>query len=865
MVNHRQVHNLFSCQKSMAQDSHTHTQSSDEDFEFELRRQSVDIGVWSSLLAILGMSIYIATTWQGIDRSSMVYVALIGLLATLPMMIVPLEPILRSRWREVFFLAWSLADMILLALMIHLDGGLSSPLSGLIVLPMIFGSLTYPLPITALSGAAALGCVAGIAVAAGDPAPNAVALIVLILCAMMLTLWTSSVQTRRRNELALAFASEGAARRQIELQEVQQREAADLGRVALHEADPRTILDRATEIVSRVLNAELATVILLEEDGKTMRLGAATGIDREQLWAVTPTDINNSLAGLVITSESPVMVDQWTTESRIAPPPAVIAMNLRRSLCVPITAGGRTQGSLCCHTSRVEAFNSQDVSFMRSLCNVIGSSIERHSRENQIRHDALHDPLTGLPNRDLLMDRLTTAVQRARRGQEQLAVLFVDLDEFKLVNDSLGHKAGDQLIRSVAPRIDELLRADDTIARFGSDEFVIVLSQVQNPDEARFVSERILSSLARPFDLDGEVQRIGASIGIAIGDGTSSAEALIRDADTALRSAKAERGTAVVFDVETRAAMVERAQTEQDLRRAIDEDQLELHFQPIIGPDDDAIVAVESLVRWNHPDRGLLGPGEFIPLAERTGLINSLGRWVIDEACRQATRWLEAGPGGTPLGVSINLSAQQLTDPELPGLLEASMQRFGVPAAAIQLELTETSLMEDGERSIEMLHRLRETGVSIALDDFGTGFSSLSYIKDLPLNRIKIDRSFVSSMKSGSIEETIVKAAVDMALVLDLEVVAEGVETEQQLNRVRALGCGYVQGFYFSRPVPAAEIGVILDLQVPEPPPRHVGQHPDVADPPEHTLPVGALTDGEFRRNMPRHPGPHRDQSRFSL
>ncbi len=437
---------------------------------------------------------------------------------------------------------------------------------------------------------------------------------------------------------------------------------------------------------------------------------------------------------------------------------------------------------------------------------------ELERRAEVIRHQALHDPLTNLPNRVLFLDRLAEAL--AKQGAK-VAVVMLDIDNFKLVNDSLGHSAGDELLMKIAPRLQTALRPGDTIARLGGDEFVVLLDRIAGECSAALVAERIVAAFEVPFELSLGEHFAKASLGIALSDGSASLPAgLIRDADAAMYQAKARgRGRCEIFDREMRARTVERLAIENDLRRALDRDELRLLYQPIVSLRDGSVVSVEALLRWEHPERGLLGPAEFIPVAEETGLIEPIERWVLDVACRQATRWHASRPDSRPLGLSVNLSARHFAQRELEATVSDVLACTGIEPASLCLEITESVLLEEPDRAAATIARLERLGVRFLLDDFGTGYSSLAYLSGLPIGGLKVDRSFVKDLGNESRSTAITTAIVRMAQALAVEVIAEGVETERQLQALRELRCELAQGFHLHRPMAADAISELLQAQ----------------------------------------------------
>ncbi len=426
---------------------------------------------------------------------------------------------------------------------------------------------------------------------------------------------------------------------------------------------------------------------------------------------------------------------------------------------------------------------------------------EQRRSEAKIAHMAHHDALTGLPNRVLLGRQLDLALARVKRG-EVVAAHFLDLDRFKNVNDSLGHAAGDKLLKLVAERLRSLVRDSDTIARMGGDEFAILQTGVAQPADAGAIAQRVIEVVSEPYEIEGQQVDIGTSIGIAIGPGDGAEPGqLMRNADLALYRAKSEgRGAFRFFEPEMDAQMQERRNMERDLRAALPAGQFELHYQPIVNLETNTISAFEALIRWRHPDKGLIAPGQFIGLAEEIGFIVPLGEWVLRRACATAATW----PGD--LKVAVNLSPAQFRSPGLVQVVVSALASSGLPASRLELEITETILLQDNETTLAMLFQLRELGVLIAMDDFGTGYSSLSYLQSFPFDRIKIDRSFIKNIGDGAGAINIVRAVVAMAKGLGMATTAEGVETTEQRESVTLEGCSEMQGFLFSKPLPADEI-----------------------------------------------------------
>jgi diguanylate cyclase (GGDEF)-like protein/PAS domain S-box-containing protein len=442
----------------------------------------------------------------------------------------------------------------------------------------------------------------------------------------------------------------------------------------------------------------------------------------------------------------------------------------------------------------------------------------RKQAEERLAHQALHDALTGLPNRVLLNDRLELALARASRAGTDVAVLFVDLDRFKLINDTRGHVIGDQVLVALAERLRAVVRPTDTVARFGGDEFVVICENTMATWEATMLGERIAEVLRRPFDVAGEEIFLSVSVGIAVADtgtaaltGASSAGSLLRDADAAMYRAKdLGRGVVEFFDESIRTKAVERLRTLNALHRATERQELRVFYQPVVELSSGELVGAEALVRWLHPDRGLIGPSEFIPIAEETGLIVPIGTWVLEEAARQWVRWGSAFPRRRPFTMAVNLSARQLHQPDLLGVVRETLSAQGMIPSSLSLELTESVLMDDLELSPRTLQCLRDLGVRLAIDDFGTGYSSLTYLKRFPVDTIKIDQHFVAGLGHDAFDTAIVGSTVEMAHSLGLRVVAEGVETLEQLESLQAAGCDLAQGAYFAMPQGATEFESLL-------------------------------------------------------
>ena len=444
---------------------------------------------------------------------------------------------------------------------------------------------------------------------------------------------------------------------------------------------------------------------------------------------------------------------------------------------------------------------------------LVGSLEQAREAEERALHDATHDHLTGLPNRALFLERLSRTLERATKdGGYHFAVLFLDLDRFKTVNDSLGHSVGDRLLVEVARRLEGCVHPTDTVARLGGDEFTVLLEDIGDPENATWVAERIQGALRAPFGLDGHELYATASVGvIACPTDYRRPEDLLRDADTAMYRAK-EAGKArhEVFSPEMRAQVVRLLRLESDLRRAVESGQFAVHYQPIVSLKSGSIVGLEALVRWEHPDRGLTRPSEFVPFAEETELIVPIGLSVLREACRRLSLWRRRMPDRRPLSVSVNLSAAQLSRPELVGQVAGVLRETGLDGRHLRLEITESAIMRDAAVADGVLSGLRALGVRLAIDDFGTGYSSLGLLHRFPVDALKIDRSFVGDLDASPDNAQIVQAMISLGHGLGMDVVAEGVKNTGQLERLRGMGCDYAQGYRLSEPVDAALAEAII-------------------------------------------------------
>ncbi|MDH4584244.1 EAL domain-containing protein [Pseudomonas sp. BN415] len=518
------------------------------------------------------------------------------------------------------------------------------------------------------------------------------------------------------------------------------------------------------------------------------------------------------LPGRVLSNGDPAWISDISQVPDFCRVYAAGQAGLRAAAAFPVLVGSEVVGVLEFFAGSVLEPDEKLLHLMAQIGVQMGRVVERKRAEEQLV-DAFHDPLTGLPNRTLFSDRLSRAVARCNRHREAaFAVLFIDLDRFKLVNDSLGHLAGDLLIIQVATRLGGCLRQTDTLARMGGDEFTILLDCIGNPDAPTKVAERILDTLEPPFLINGEQLYISASIGIAPSDlGYESAEEILRHADLAMYRAKTlGKHRYEMFDHSLHDVAVGRLTLETRLRNALQNGEFVLHYQPIVSLASGHLVGVEALVRWQEPGGALIYPGDFIQVTEDTGLILPLGLWVLREACRSMARWHQEFPSPPPLTVSINLSARQFAQHDLVVQVAAIIAETGIRPECVRLEITESVSMADSERTITVLKQLHDLGVRISIDDFGTGYSSLSYLHRFHLDALKIDRSFLTQLDQCEESLQIVHTILNLARNLGLEVVAEGVETERHLMILKSLGCDFGQGYYFARPLPESSLAKLL-------------------------------------------------------
>jgi diguanylate cyclase (GGDEF)-like protein len=594
--------------------------------------------------------------------------------------------------------------------------------------------------------------------------------------------------------------------RQVLLEHLAQLQRGIVDRLPVHE-----VLEAVVESACELLECPVGILWIADPDDPNHTAAAATtGADDELLERRRRQPADEGLSGRAIRERTLVVADAVTGAGPAHDLVDFPHDGVRAAMAAPVFERSRVVGSLgVASTQPGRVYEARDQQMLLSLAEHASLALNHARAVEEAVHEALHDSLTGLPNRSLFLDRMRHALARAERGSEPVAVLFCDLDGFKTVNDSLGHRTGDRLLVLVAERLIGCLRPADSIARLGGDEFAVLLEELREPGDAARAAQRLLDALKAPFELRDREFFISASIGIAAGAG--DAETLLRDADLAMYRAKARgKGRYAVYEPSMHTAIVERLELEVDMKRALEREELAVVYQPVFSLVDGRVTGVEALVRWHHPTRGIVMPESFVPLAEESGLIGELGRWVLGKACHQGSLWRAKYPGHPGLGIGVNISGAQLREPGLVQEVADALAESQLDATGLTLEITETALMESFDTAIEQMDALNDLGVDLAIDDFGTGYSSLRYLRRLPLDVMKIEKSFIDGIGSPGEEAELLRAIIDLAGIFGLRVVAEGIERPDQRERLLELGCELGQGHLLSEPLDAADADALL-------------------------------------------------------
>jgi diguanylate cyclase (GGDEF)-like protein/PAS domain S-box-containing protein len=568
------------------------------------------------------------------------------------------------------------------------------------------------------------------------------------------------------------------------------------------------------EVEGAVLTAVASTTFSTHVIVSDIRDGQETARLRAQLgWdpGVVPVTITVDPAthfGRAARSGEIIAVEDLR-ETPAANHPLIVETGVQSAVFIPVLLEGRVVAMITAYRPAAGPWPPEDLEYGREIAGMYADALQRWDEDAERRRLDLHDRLTGLPTLTLLVDRLEQALQRDRADGKRTGLLVLDVDHFKRINETLGHDAGDRLLQAVVPRVQSIAEPGDTVARLSGDEFVVVLGELETEAEAVLRAEALLEAFVEPFAAAGDEHVLSVSVGVTVADEESSAQGLLSDADAAaFRAKELGRSRIEVFDRSMRERVTALVKTERELRGAVEREELSLRYQPIVDLRTGFLEGVEALVRWQHPERGLVGPGDFITIAEDSGLIVGLGDWVLRSACAQAAQWLDEHELPRPFKLSVNLSARQLADRSLGDSVIRALEHSGLPPASLALEVTESVLLE--QESVAVLTELRQHGVRIMLDDFGTGYSSLSYLRRFEVDALKIDRSFVSELGERRRDALLVSALVQMASALNIAAVAEGVETAQQAQMLRVLGCGLAQGFHFARPLTIEDATAVM-------------------------------------------------------
>lgn len=579
---------------------------------------------------------------------------------------------------------------------------------------------------------------------------------------------------------------------------------------------PEESFDRIARIVSGALRVPVAIVSLTDGDRHIVK--SSIGFQgRSKVWRRVPLALSYSRDAMA--SGKPVMIGD-ATESAAAVGHKVSPDGVAYAVAPLVTNHGFVLGTICAIDPSPRAWTDIETGCLLDIANSLVAELElssdvlaKRATQEHLLYSTLHDALTGLPNRSLFVERLRHAMRRTSRHPDDLfAVLFLDLDRFKEVNDNLGHFAGDELLRAVARRLEACLRPEDTVARLSGDEFVILLESIAEISDAGRIAERIEEALSFPINLGGAEITTSASMGIVTSSlAQDQPEQLLRSADMAMYRAKAAgRARYEMFDRTMHADALHRLQLETDLRRAVERNEFRLHYQPVVSLKTGRITGLEALLRWEHPEHGLVQAADFLPVAEETGLIVRVGRWVLGEACAQLRQWQRARKRGDPLTIGVNLSVRQFAQPDLVNHLSRVIAESGIPPESLRVEITESAIIDRGGTAASVLEQIRALGARVHLDDFGTGYSPLIYLHRLPIDAIKVDRAFVSTMDSDEKNLQLVRTILTFARIVGLSTVAEGISSAEQLRELRTLECELGQGYLFSAPIPHDAVADLL-------------------------------------------------------
>jgi diguanylate cyclase (GGDEF)-like protein len=602
------------------------------------------------------------------------------------------------------------------------------------------------------------------------------------------------------------FQAPHLAAQSIQRQSLRLGLIAAFGQFALQNPSLDELIARTADTLEKGLQQQFSRYLELAPDEARLQLKAGSGwsgiwADQVQFDAVTEAQERFSIG-----TREAWLIEDYATEGRRQASPVLKDQGIRSGAEVLVWGAHGPYGLLGVYSRVPGAFGQDSVDFLNAVKNTLTAALDHRCTQDRLAYLAQFDTLTGLPNRSVYIERLSqTLRQQPNRDQRSVGVLFVDVGRFKSVNDELGHSGGDGVLARVAGRLQRCVRPTDTVARLSGDEFALLLENMATQEEAAMVSERVIASLAKPFRVDGHEVYVSASLGISVSptDG-SDPDALLKNADMAMYRAKqAGRNTYRYFLPEMNAQAAERARTETELRGALARREFVLHYQPKASIETGRISGFEALLRWNHPQRGLVSPTEFIPILEDTGLINEVGEWVVRQTCEQIRAWQADGLKACP--VAVNLSARQFNQNGLDASIARILGETGIDPNLLEFELTESILMSDSEDAVRVLGNMKRCGIRLSVDDFGTGYSSLAYLRRFPLDSLKIDRAFIRHITTDSGEATIAKAIISLAHNLKLRVVAEGVETQAQLDFLREHACDEMQGYLFARPMSAGD------------------------------------------------------------